>query len=474
MSNFFKKTKDVLGMNERNFSYLKPYNFKTARQNADDKLRTKELLEEANIPVAKTYGVICDQKELYDFDFESLPKGFVIKPNMGLGGGGIKIIFGRKKNNNWVGSQNSEVSREQILFHINDILDGHFSLTHAPDIAFFEQRLQMHPSLKLYSYKGIPDIRVIIFNKIPIMAMLRLPTKQSSGKANLMLGGIGVGVDISSGITTYAVQKNKIIGDKILEHIPGTRIPLRGIKLPFWQEILEMSINASDAVGLGFAGVDIALDKEMGPVVLEVNARPGLSIQNANLATLSDRLRRVKGLEVKTSKKGIKIAKELFGGEVQQELEEISGKRILGIIEKVKLVGLENEKKEIKVKVDTGAASTSLDMELARQLGFDDAIDYAKKLGAFDIGDKNEKKELYTKIKEEMIQHEKIIDVDLIHNSNGSSIRIAVEIEFMLGKQLVKSRVNIMDRAHMLYPMIIGRRDLKNFLIDPTKNFTVK
>jgi len=38
------------------------------------------------------------------------------------------------------------------------------------------------------------------------MAMLRLPTKESGGKANLQQGAIGLGIDMASGVTTSAVQ----------------------------------------------------------------------------------------------------------------------------------------------------------------------------------------------------------------------------------------------------------------------------
>ncbi|HBZ98517.1 MAG TPA: alpha-L-glutamate ligase-like protein, partial [Pseudomonas sp.] len=40
----------------------------------------------------------------------------------------------------------------------------------------------------------VPDIRIIVLMGYPIMAMLRLPTRQSGGKANLHQGAIGVGV----------------------------------------------------------------------------------------------------------------------------------------------------------------------------------------------------------------------------------------------------------------------------------------
>jgi len=469
MNIFGLKTKDILGMNGRNFSYLKPYNFKRARKLADDKLMTKKVLEAADIPVPETYAIISTRQELYDFDFESLPSSFVVKPNNGLGGEGIKVIFGRKRNGSWVASGQQDVTVENLTFHINEIVDGFFSLSHTQDIAFFEERIKIHPDLKLYSYKGIPDIRIIVFNSIPVMAMLRLPTKESGGKANLHLGGVGVGLDISNGITTHAVVKDRFFGDKAIDFLPGTRIPLRGIQVPYWQDILNISVQAANASGLGFAGVDIAIDKEKGPVVLEVNARPGLSIQNANNATLGDRLRRVQGLKVATPKKGIKIAKELFGGEVRQELEEISGKTILGIIEQVALKLPDNTEETVKVKVDTGAFSTSIDFTLAEKLGFSNVIKFAKKLGAFKVGERSAIEERYEEIQESLKMHSDVVETHIVHNSNGSSIRVGVQIEFKLHKKTVRVNANIMDRSAMNYPMLLGRRDLKSFLIDPTK-----
>ncbi len=42
--------------------------------------------------------------------------------------------------------------------------------------------------------------------------------------------------------------------------------------------------------GLGYQGIDIVLDREQGPLILELNARPGLNIQIANRAGLHKRL----------------------------------------------------------------------------------------------------------------------------------------------------------------------------------------
>lgn len=470
MSDFLKKSKDILGMNARNFLYLKPYNFKAGRQRADDKLLTKSLLEKADLPVPKTFAIIKDLHDLSSYDFSQLPRSFVLKPNMGFGGDGIKVIFGRKKNGHWVASSQQEVTEDNLKFHINEILDGYYSLSHVPDIAFFEQRIRIHKDLKLYSYKGIPDVRVIVFNGIPVMAMLRLPTKASGGKANMMLGGIGVGIDISTGITTHAVLKNNFLRKKHLEFLPGTRIPLSGIEIPHWQEILKIAVAAADVVGLGYSGIDIAIDKEEGPVILEVNARPGLEIQNANNATLGDRLRRVSGLKVKTVQKGISIAKELFGGDIHEELKAITGRQVLGVIEKV-TIHTNTGKSDIclKVKVDTGAQSSSIDAEIACQLGFKDAIEYAEKLGAMKKGSRQEIEKLHSEIKDKLEEHPQVVKSNFVHNSNGSTVRIYVPLEITLGKRKFIAHVNVMNRSHMMYPMIIGRNDLKQFIIDPAK-----
>ena len=169
------------------------------------------------------------------------------------------------------------------------------------------------------------------------MAMLRIPTKESDGKANLQQGAIGVGIDMATGITTTAIQgKNKFI-----EKVPGTRLSLSGIKIPYWKDILTLAVKAQEVSGLGFLGADIAIDKEYGPVFLELNARPGLSIQLANLAGLKRRLERVTELKIKTIEKGVRVGMDLFGGEIEEEVEEISGRKVIGTMEKVRLIGKE-------------------------------------------------------------------------------------------------------------------------------------
>jgi hypothetical protein len=123
------------------------------------------------------------------------------------------------------------------------------------------------------------------------MAMMRIPTVASGGKANIHLGAVAAGVRISTGVIFHSVWA----GLPSPEH-PDTGAPLLGRLIPSWDEILEVAAEAQRLAGIGYAGVDIALDSKRGPVVMEVNRRPGLEIQNANAAGLLRRLRMIEQL----------------------------------------------------------------------------------------------------------------------------------------------------------------------------------
>ena len=319
MFEIYKKSKTILGMNSRNLRFIRPNNFKKAKRLADNKLKSKRLLGKNGLPVPALIAKIKTRQELDVFDFSTLPNSFVLKPNMGLGGEGILVVYGRKKGmtNVWVKADRSLVTENDLKNQIINILDGSFSRTNTPDIAFFEERVKLSKTFKPYSYRGIPDIRVIVYNKVPVMAMLRLSTQESQGKANLQLGGIGCGIDMATGTTTSAVQGKS----RFIENVPGSRLSLSGIRIPYWQQILELAVKAQEVSGLGFLGADITIDRDQGPVFLELNARPGLSIQIANMEGLLTRLNRVEGLRVKSVKHGVKLAKNLFGGEIEEELE---------------------------------------------------------------------------------------------------------------------------------------------------------
>lgn len=427
-------THEVLSLNARALQYTTGTNVRQAIRLANNKLATKRLLQKAGLPTPRLIATVKSHTDLKHFRWTKLPASFVLKPNSSSGGGGIIVIFGRNRKGNWVKANKTEVFIPELRQHILNILDGNFSRSSVPDTALFEQRVRSHPDLKPYSVKGVPDVRVLIYNHFPVMAMLRLPTEQSEGRANLHTGGIGVGIDLTQGLTTSAIQYGRPI-----EFIPGKHLSLSGLKLPHWEDILLIAVQAAQAINLNFAGVDIALDRDDGPVVLEINARPGLDIQLANLAPLRSRLRRVEGLAVTRPAKAVKLAQQLFGNDVDQEIEDISGRAVLGIEEPITVFAATGEAHPVLAKIDTGAWRTTLDSALAEQWKL----------------------------------HHPIIDQSHVRGALGHDTRPIVEIALKLHGRLIKTNASLADRGMMKYDMIIGRRDLKGFLVDPSKRLTV-
>jgi len=451
-------------MNSRNLEFIRPFNRLKAKRLADDKLLSKRILKKNGVAVPKLIAKIKNIDDLENFDWQSLPSSFALKPNRGFGGEGILVVYGKKKNRDdaWIKADRSLITIDDLKSHIRNILDGSFSLSNTPDIAFFEERLQLLKLFKPYAYKGIPDIRVIVFNKVPIMAMLRLPTKESGGKANLQQGAIGVGIDMATGVTTTAIQgKNKFI-----EKIPGTRLSTSGIRIPHWKDILLLAAKTQEISNLGFLGVDVAIDKDLGPVILELNARPGLSIQVANLAGLTERLKRVSGLKIKTIEKGVRMGMDLFGGEIEEEVEEISGRKVIGTVEKIKLIGKDGKEIEVEAKIDTGADWSSLDDELAKTLGFEKTIEAFEKLKMpyeqlKDLS-KEQRWEIYKDVPD-------IISTISVKSSHGYTYRPMIHIDFIMDSITIPTKITLVNRSHMQYQMIIGKINLKKFLIDVNK-----
>lgn len=419
-------------MNARTLLYIKRFNPPAGTRIANNKLATKQVLQAAKIATPRLFSIIGNRRALTAFDWSSLPDSFVLKPTASSGGGGIVVIFGRNKKGLWVKADKTPVLIPELKNRVLDILDGNFSKGNVPDVAFFEQRVKNHPALKHYSVKGIPDIRILVFNMIPVMAMLRLPTEESGGKANLHAGGLGVGIDLATGMTTTALYRGSLV-----DAIPGTRLLLSDIHIPYWEDILLMAVQAAQAAGLGYAGVDIAIDREEGPMVLELNARPGLGIQLANMAPLRSRLQRVEGLQVKKPEKAVRIAVNLFGEEHEHDTSDVSDKNILGIEEEVTVIDPRGNAHTLMAKVDTGAWRTTIDKEIAQSWGLTHSI----------VGERH------------------------VRAALGDEMRPVIELTMKLKGSVVKTQAFITDRSHLNYPMIIGRRDMRGFFVDPSKRF---
>lgn len=271
------KSQGVLGLNRRNGDYVLRYNPRKNYPRVDDKLQTKQLAIEAGIGVPTLYQSITAEHQLKSLATLLEPYAdFVIKPAHGAGGDGILVVSNRVFKH-YCQINGTLLTIHDLQHHLSNLLSGAYSLGGHPDHALIERRVIVDPVFEAISYEGVPDIRVISLLGYPAMAMLRLPTRASNGKANLHQGAIGVGIDLSTGLTCGGVLHNEAV-----DYHPDTLHSTTNIQVPYWDTILTMAARGYELTGLGYLGVDIVLDKTHGPLMLELNARPGLNIQIAN------------------------------------------------------------------------------------------------------------------------------------------------------------------------------------------------
>ena len=281
----------VLSMNKRNIDYIAKYNPRKYYKRVDDKLTTKKLALANNISVPDLIGVIEQQHQISTLpDMVKSRSGFVIKPSKGSGGKGILVIT-HVDNGRYFKPSGTEVMPSEIERHVSNTLSGLFSLGGKPDVAIIEGLIEFDKVFEGYSYEGVPDIRLIVFKGFPVMGMLRLSTRASDGKANLHQGAVGVGIDLATGKGLRAVQFNQPI-----EHHPDTGLKLKDIQVPHWDTLLHTASSAYEMSELGYLGTDMVLDQRRGPLMLELNARPGLAIQIANGIGILPRLQHVESL----------------------------------------------------------------------------------------------------------------------------------------------------------------------------------
>ena len=277
----------ILGMNRRNGDYILRNNRRQFYPLVDDKLKTKEILETRQLPTPELYFSISGNFELRCLRELKFLREFVVKPARGAEGRGILVIVD-KQERNWRKASGEIITTDDLEYHVANILAGLFSLGGSDDRAIIEYRVRSHTAFRKIAYQGVPDVRVILYRGVPVMSMLRLPTKESDGKANLHQGAMGTGVDMLKGVTIGGVHHNELV-----DIHPDTQTPVAGFTIPFWETILEISSKVYDVFKLGYMGIDIVIDQLLGPLILELNARPGLTIQLANRAGLLPRLEAV-------------------------------------------------------------------------------------------------------------------------------------------------------------------------------------
>ncbi len=421
-------TSDILGLNARNHLYTSQFNSRKGKKIAQSKLLTKRFLKKHGFPHPELFAVFKKLNDVPKYDWGSLRRNFVIKPSEGYGGDGILIIKRRIDSERFQTIQNKELLIDDLKLHVLDILEGNYSKYDTPDIAFIEERVPKHPKFKRYAYRGTPDIRILIFNQVPIMAMLRLPTQNSGGKANLHQGGLCVGLDLATGITTHGM-----IYDRPVTTVPDSNLKVNGLRIPHWDEMLTIALKVQEKIGLGYLAVDFVLHKDKGPMVLELTVSAGLGIQIANRAGLRRRLDRVEGLESVGEGRGIQISRALFAERFADKVLAERGAKIVNIQETVKVKSAKGKRVEVEAKLDTGAFRTSIDRKVAEDLGL---------LG-----------------KKSYLWHKYYV------STLGRERRPIIELTFWLKGRRVKTAANVSNRIRFREKLLIGRRDLKTFLV---------
>lgn len=279
-----------LGINQRNVGFVFPSNNRKDYKLADDKILAKKRMETYGIPCAKTYAII-DKVGGIPAAWNSLQKyeTLAIKPSNGSGGEGI-LILKKSQEGMWFNGED-QITTDAVVLHLASIIMGFFS-GGATDRALVEECIVPHDCFHSIYQRGVADIRVILYQEKIALAMLRLPTEQSDGKANLHQGGIGIGIDIESGKMTHGFD-----GKSYHEVHPDSKAQISGTNIPFWNEILSLSLLTASKFPLKYLGVDIVIDKYKGPLIMEVNVRPGLGIQMVNKKGLKPILNEIDNLQ---------------------------------------------------------------------------------------------------------------------------------------------------------------------------------
>ena len=275
-------------MNQRNADFVLPGNPRAHYPRVDDKLLTKRICENCGLPVPQTYAVIArggDIRLFHELVRERLD--FVIKPCHGAEGRGIVVVV-QHDHGVFTTAGGHTLTLADLRYHLDTMLSGLYSLGGQPDRVIIEQRILRHAAFEPVAVGGTPDVRVLLYCGVPVMAMVRLPTVASRGRANLHQGAVAAGIDLHTGISLGGVCQSRAVSVH-----PDTGVSIAGLAIPRWPDLLDAAIALAEALEMNYLGVDFVLDARLGPVILEANARPGLAIQIANRCGLLPRLQRV-------------------------------------------------------------------------------------------------------------------------------------------------------------------------------------
>jgi len=319
----FFKSHGLLWQNARNLTYIKWGNFKLAKKLADSKLTTKKFLARHNIAVPETLQIIKKHSEVQIEKIKSFTPPFVVKPNNWYGWKWILIIDEIDASGSFITNSGEKYTPERLAEHFIYVLDWFYSLSGWRDTVIIEKKIVLTKEIELLWKFGLPDLRIVAYNKVPVMAMIRIPTAESDGKANIHGWACAAWIDIGSGRLTYISSKWKLV-----KSVPGIG-DVRGIIIPEWDKILSLAVWVQIATGIKFLGCDVVLDEKDGPLLLEINVRPGLEIQNVNLAPLKTRLDKIEWVDVWSIEKWVRIGRDLFSWDIEEKITSLSWKKVL-------------------------------------------------------------------------------------------------------------------------------------------------
>ena len=189
----------VLGINRRNGEYVLPNNPRRHYPRVDDKALTKELCRRRQIPVPETYALIERHGDVPKFlELIGHRQQFVVKPAGGSEGRGI-LVIARHDGEDFYNSSDERLPLAEMTYHLTTILSGLYSSAAQPDRIIIEQRIIRHPVFESIAVGGTPDVRIVLYRCVPVMAMVRLPTRESRGRANLHQGAVAAGVHLAAG-----------------------------------------------------------------------------------------------------------------------------------------------------------------------------------------------------------------------------------------------------------------------------------
>ncbi len=215
--------------------------------------------------------VLWDTSHWIDFMSSSLPDEFVVKPCVGFGGRGV-VGFTRKTNHRFASSLGSEMAGRQIVEFMRDYQGS--------DGFVIQEKLRSHHQLvEMSSNSNLQTVRIttyldrdnqfhILFSFFKMMTEDIVADNINDGFTSNIVNDICVKTGV---IQQSYVKTRDGTGRKSISCHPGTGKPLKGFKLPLWDQACDLVRQATlSFLPIRTVGWDVALT-DNGVRLLEGN-----------------------------------------------------------------------------------------------------------------------------------------------------------------------------------------------------------